>query len=323
MQEQESDLRKALYINDLQDRNETAFFRLLIDHIEELAPIIYTPTVGRLCQRFGTQFRRSRGMYFSAEDKGMMGTMVHNWPHDDVEVIVVTDGSRILGLGDLGTNGMGIPIGKLALYCAAGGLHPRKVLPVMFDCGTDNPELLNDPFYLGLQQPRLKGQDYYELFDEFMNAIQYRWPHALVQFEDFKTDHAQALLDKYRHRALCFNDDIQGTGVTTLAGLLSALRSTSSPKLQDQRIVVVGAGSAGIGVANQILDAMKREGLSEQDALERFWVLDQDGLIHRNRDPRSLMRQQRAYVRWDEEESIALEQTIEKVKPTVLLGLTG
>jgi len=173
-------VRKALYINDLQDRNETAFFRLLIDHIEELAPVIYTPTVGLLCQQFGSQFRRSRGMYFSAQDRGMMGTMVHNWPHDDVEVIVVTDGSRILGLGDLGTNGMGIPIGKLALYCAAGGIHPRKVLPVMFDCGTDNQSLLDDPYYLGLQQPRLRGQEYYDAFDEFMSAIQYRWPHALV-----------------------------------------------------------------------------------------------------------------------------------------------
>ena len=188
-------LEKHSFLADLQDRNETLYFRLLIDNLEELSPIVYTPTVGRACQKFGSIFRRARGMYFSSQDVGQCAAMVNNWPHDDVEIIVVTDGSRILGLGDLGANGMGIPIGKLALYVAAGGINPRKVLPVMLDLGTDNKALQEDPWYLGVPEPRLKGDAYYHMVDEFVHAVAQRWPHALIQFEDFSSDKAANILE--------------------------------------------------------------------------------------------------------------------------------
>lgn len=204
---------------------------------------------------------------------------VYNWPATDVHVIVVTDGSRILGLGDLGANGMGIPIGKLSLYCAAGGIAPHRVLPVVLDVGTENESLLNDPFYLGVPKRRLRGQDYHFLVDEFMDAVRFRWPNVLVQFEDFSSDVAQNLLDKYRENHLCFNDDIQGTGATTLAGLLSALRAKgeSVNTLGDQRIVIAGAGSAGIGIAQVLKEAMIEQGRSEEEAKKAFFVIDQFG----------------------------------------------
>jgi malic enzyme len=206
---------------------------------------------------------------------------VYNWPNQDVHVIVVTDGSRILGLGDLGANGMGIPIGKLSLYCAAGGIAPHRVLPVVLDVGTENEALLKDDFYLGVSKRRLRGNDYDYLVDEFMDAVRFRWPNVLVQFEDFSSDNAQKLLDKYRDKHLCFNDDIQGTGATTLAGLLSALRAKgeSVTSLGDQRIVIVGAGSAGIGIAQVLKDAMIEQGKSEEEAMKAFFVLDQHGCV--------------------------------------------
>ena len=191
MRSEESNIRKNLMLEDLHDRNETLYHRVLVDHIEEMAPLIYTPTVGQACKEFAARFRRPRGMYFTNEDRGHMAAMVYNWPHKDVRVIVVTDGSRILGLGDLGANGMGIPIGKLSLYCAAGGIAPHRVMPVVVDCGTDNTELLNDQFYLGIQEPRLQGKDYYQMIDEFMQAVRHRYPRVLVQFEDFSSDKAQ------------------------------------------------------------------------------------------------------------------------------------
>jgi malate dehydrogenase (oxaloacetate-decarboxylating)(NADP+) len=274
-------MQKNLFLQSLQNRNEVLFYRTLIDNIQELAPIVYTPVIGLVCQKFGGTFRQPRGMYFSGRDRGFMSSMVYNWPEDNVDVIVVTDGSRILGLGDLGANGMGIPIGKLALYVAAGGIHPAKVLPVMLDTGTNNEELLEDPFYLGMQHPRLQGQDFFSLVDEFMQAVKHRWPNCLVQFEvtralipvepctfslsipppfassprllqDFSSDHAAEVLEKYRDTHLCFNDDIQGTGATALAGILSAVAASGS-SLEDQRIVIVGAGSAGLGVGVNVL----------------------------------------------------------------------
>jgi len=243
---------------------------------------VYTPTVGLVCQKFGSVFRRPRGMYFSAEDRSQFGAMVHNWPSDDVEVIVVTDGSRILGLGDLGINGMGIPIGKLALYTAAGGIDPRKVLPVVLDVGTNNKQFLEDPFYLGMQHPRLTGEVFWGVVDEFMRAVRHRWPNALVQFEDFSSDHAADVLNAYRLKQLCFNDDIQGTGATVLAGALSACELVNVP-LKDQRIVILGAGSAGLGVATTLLQGMLREGISADDARSRFYILDQHGLLGSSR----------------------------------------
>ena len=238
----EDDIQKHMYLSELHDRNETLFHRVVVRHIGELAPLIYTPTVGQACLEFGHMFKRPRGMYFSADDVGQMNAMVQNWPMKDVRVVVVTDGSRILGLGDLGANGMGIPIGKLALYCAAGGIAPHRVLPVVVDVGTNNVELREDPLYLGLKRPRLTGAAYYEVVDEFVTAVLHRWPKTLIQFEDFESSVAQPLLDRYRDKILCFNDDIQGTGATVLAGVLACLRQTgkTAQDLKDQRIVLCG-----------------------------------------------------------------------------------
>lgn len=278
---EESDIKKNDILEDLHDRNETLYHRILVDHMEEMAPLIYTPTVGQACKEFGIRFTRARGMYFTEEDRGHMASMVYNWPHRDVHVIVVTDGSRILGLGDLGANGMGIPVGKLSLYCAAGGIAPHRVLPVVIDVGTDNEELLESEFYLGVQKKRMKGSEYFQLVDEFMQAVQHRWPNVLVQFEDFSSDKAQLLLNHYRNDHLCFNDDIQGTGATTLAGILGALRAKGEDinSLGDQKIVIAGAGSAGIGVAQVLLQAMIEQGRSEEDAKKCFYVVDATGYV--------------------------------------------
>ena len=304
----------------LQDRNEVLFYRCLIDYLEELAPIIIhshvshtthqqphatakqTPLASlfpsshmaceRLCgvsvwalacQTFSSIFRRPRGMYFSAADKGVMQAMIWNWPTSDVDIIVVTDGSRILGLGDLGTNSMGIPIGKLSLYTAGAGIHPGKTLPIMIDVGTNNDSLISDPMYLGLTQRRLSGPEYFEILDEFIRAVIERFPRVLVQFEDFANDKASVLLEKYRDKILCFNDDIQGTGCVVVAAVLGALRATGAEKpgdaLKEQRIVVVGAGSAGLGVASFLKFAMQKEGLTDREASERFWIIDKDGVL--------------------------------------------
>jgi malate dehydrogenase (oxaloacetate-decarboxylating)(NADP+) len=279
---EESDIKKNIILEDLHDRNETLYHRILVDYMEEMAPLIYTPTVGQACKEFGIRFRRPRGMYFTEEDRGHMASMVYNWPHKDVRVICVTDGSRILGLGDLGANGMGIPVGKLSLYCAAGGIAPHRVLPVVIDAGTDNEELLESEFYLGVPKKRIRGADYFQLVDEFMQAVRHRWPNVLVQFEDFSSDKAQLLLNYYRDDHLCFNDDIQGTGATTLAGILGALRAKGEDvtSLGDQRIVIAGAGSAGIGVAQVLLQAMVEQGRSEEEAKKCFYVVDAGGYVH-------------------------------------------
>jgi malic enzyme len=286
-----------------------------------LAPVVYTPTVGLVCQKFGSMFRRPRGMFFSSEDRSQFGAMVHNWPCDDVEVIVVTDGSRILGLGDLGVNGMGIPIGKLALYTAAGGIDPRKVLPVMLDTGTNNKEFLEDPFYLGMQHPRLQGEAFWSMIDEFLRAVRHRWPKALVQFEDFSSDHAADVLNAYRLKQLCFNDDIQGTGATVLAGALSACARVGTP-LKDQRIVILGAGSAGLGVATTLLQGMLREGLNADEAKNRFYILDQHGLLGTSRIS-SLNSGQKYFARNDLQDKTNLVDVIKQVKPTMLMGLSA
>lgn len=302
---EESTIKKNILLEDLHDRNETLYHRILVEEMEEMAPLIYTPTVGQACVEFAdrydlqknqqkvqvnvshlfslpcffSRYRRPRGMFFSEEDRGQMAAMVYNWPYKDVHVIVVTDGSRILGLGDLGANGMGIPIGKLSLYCAAGGIAPHRVLPVVLDVGTDNEKLLQDKFYLGVPKKRLRGAPYFHLVDEFMESVRFRWPNVLVQFEDFSSDVAQILLDKYRDRHLCFNDDIQGTGATALAGILSALRVRGEDvqSLGQQRILIAGAGSAGIGIAQVLKDAMIEQGTSEQQAKNTFFVVDQYG----------------------------------------------
>ena len=321
-----TDLEKHGFLAGLGDRNETLFYRVLVDHIEELAPLIYTPTVGQACTSFSSQYRRTRGMYLSTDDVGEMGPIMHNWPYDDVQIVVVTDGSRILGLGDLGVNGMGIPIGKLSLYVAAGGIDPRRTLPIMLDAGTDNPALLKDPYYLGKQHKRLRGQAYFDMVHEMMESVYARWPGALVQFEDFASDHAQTLLDRYRHRHLCFNDDIQGTGATTLAGLMCSLRHVDPAQqpaaLGEQRIVVVGAGSAGLGVASAVMKGMVQEGLTEEQAAARFYVLDADGLLGKDRDPDTVPPAAKPFLRADLPTQ-GLASVVDSVKPTILLGLTG
>jgi len=322
-----NDLRKNMLLSSLQDRNETLFYKILIDNIKDMAPIIYTPTVGKTCQQFGQLYRRARGMYFSTADRGHMSSMVYNWPENNVDVIVVTDGSRILGLGDLGVHGMGIPIGKLALYTAAGGIHPARCLPVMIDAGTNNPNLLADPLYLGLQHPRITGTDYFTLLDEFLHAVRHRWPNVLVQFEDFETSNALPLLQKYRDEHLCFNDDIQGTGAVVLSGVMSALRvqgKNPEKELVNQRIVCVGAGSAGIGVIQGILMGMRQSaGITEEKARKCFWLLDKDGLLGRVRE--SLSDAQLPFARLEDDfpDKMTLVDVVKKVKPTILLGLSG
>lgn len=323
IRQEDSDIRKNIILEDLHDRNETLYHRVLVDHMEEMAPLIYTPTVGQACKEFGMRFRRPRGMYFTEADRGHMAAMVYNWPHKDVHVICVTDGSRILGLGDLGANGMGIPIGKLSLYCAAGGIAPHRVLPVVIDVGTDNEELLEDDFYLGVQKKRVKGAEYYQLVDEFMQAVRHRWPNVLVQFEDFSSDKAQILLNHYRHDHLCFNDDIQGTGATTLAGVLGALRAKGEDvnDLGKQRIVIAGAGSAGIGVAQVLMQAMIAQGRTPEEAKACFFVVDATGLLGvENHD--NLSPEQRDFTR-EEDGGMPLDEVVKKYKPTMLLGMTG
>ncbi|XP_077223580.1 NAD-dependent malic enzyme 59 kDa isoform, mitochondrial-like [Tasmannia lanceolata] len=325
-------LAKWRILNRLHDRNETLYYRVLIDSIKDFAPIIYTPTVGLVCQNYGGLFRRPRGMYFSAKDKGEMMSMIYNWPAQQVDMIVLTDGSRILGLGDLGVQGIGIPIGKLDIYVAAAGINPQRILPVMLDVGTNNQKLLEDSLYLGLRQPRLEGDEYLSIIDEFMEAVFTRWPKAIVQFEDFQMKWAFETLQRYRKRFCMFNDDIQGTAGVALAGLLGAVRAQGRP-LTDfikQKIVVVGAGSAGIGVLNMARQfASKMMGNPEtMTANNQFWLLDKFGLITKERkdlDPAAAPFA-RGFGPGEIEglgEGAGLIEVIKKVKPHVLLGLSG
>src|SRR5690606_13509852 len=263
-------LERYIYMTGLLDRGETLFYRTLIDHISELMPIIYTPTVGEACQRWGEIFRRQRGLYVTAQDRGRVREVLSNWPEADVEVVVATDGERILGLGDLGAQGMGIPIGKLALYSACAGIHPAHCLPVTIDVGTENIELRQSPSYPGLDQPRQRGEAYDALVTEFAEAVAEVFPRALLQWEDFATDNAFRVLAAHRHRVRSFNDDIQGTAGVTLAGLHAAARATART-LSDQRILFFGAGSAATGIGELVVTAMMAEGMPEAEARRRCW----------------------------------------------------
>ncbi|CAI0471919.1 unnamed protein product [Linum tenue] len=322
-------LAKWRILNRLHDRNETLYYRVLIDNIKDFAPVIYTPTVGLVCQNYSGLFRRPRGMYFSAKDKGEMMSMIYNWPAHQVDMIVITDGSRILGLGDLGVQGIGIPIGKLDMYVAAAGINPQRVLPIMLDVGTNNKKLLEDPLYLGLRQPRLEGAEYLAIVDEFMEAVHTRWPKAIVQFEDFQAKWAFETLERYRGRFCMFNDDVQGTAGVALAGLLGTVRAQGRPlsDFSNQKIVVVGAGSAGLGVLKMAVQAVSRmSGNNETSAKKQFFVLDKDGLItkaRKNLDPAAApFAKELADVEGLREGSSLIE-VVKTLKPHVLLGLSG
>ena len=278
LEKEPDDKKKALYLLDLQNMNETLFYNILVNNIETIAPLIYTPTVGEVCQQYGFQFRRARGMFFSTKDRGFFSSMVYNWPHDDVRVIVVTDGSRILGLGDLGAHGMGIPIGKLAIYCAAGGIAPHRILPVTIDAGTNNEDLLNDPDYLGVRHRRLEGEEYFKMIDEFVQAAFIRWPNTIIQFEDFENRKANLLLEQYRSKFRVFNDDIQGTGAATLSALMTGSLQVGT-NITNMTIVCVGTGSAGIGVCEHLVKGMIHEGMSRDESMSRFTLCSIHGAM--------------------------------------------
>jgi len=314
-----SDLDKFVNLNALHDRNETLFFRVVMDHPDEMMPLIYTPTVGLACQRFAHIFQRPRGMWVSAADRGRVAAVLRNWPTRDVKIIVVSDGERILGLGDLGANGMGIPVGKLSLYTACAGIHPAATLPVMLDVGTNNAAFLNDPLYIGLKQPRLRGPDYDALVEEFMNASQEVFPGVVVQFEDFANLNAFRLLHTWRERMCCFNDDIQGTASVALAGLYSALRVTRG-KLSGQRLLFLGAGEAATGICDLAVAAMASEGLNEVEARQRCWLVDSKGLVVKSRT--DLGEHKRPYAH-DHPQLPDFPSAVRVLKPTAIVGVAA
>ncbi|MFK7794676.1 MAG: NAD-dependent malic enzyme [Gammaproteobacteria bacterium] len=312
------DIERYVFLKSLQGRNERLFYQLVMNNIEEVMPLIYTPTVGQACKEFGRLFRRPRGMYLSLEEKGHIKDVMENWPYKDIRVIVMTDGERILGLGDLGANGMGISIGKLALYVACAGIHPSQCLPVMLDVGTNNEEYLKDDLYLGLHQKRATGDEYYEFVDEAIHAAKQLFPKVLIQFEDFLTPRAYTLINKYKNKTLCFNDDIQGTAGVALAGVYASTR-ISNISFSDLRILFLGAGSAATGIADLICYALQKEGLSEQQARERLRFVDQEGLLVKGRS--NLKEHNLPYLQ--NESSRSFSETIEYFKPHVLIGATG
>ncbi|MEU9268458.1 NAD-dependent malic enzyme [Streptomyces sp. NPDC048251] len=312
-------LNRHIYLRQLQDTNEVLFHRLVTRHLEEMLPVVYTPTVGEACRRFSEIYRRPRGLFLSYEDRHRFRDILRNRPHKDVDVIVVTDGQRILGLGDQGVGGMGIPIGKLSLYTAIGGIHPARTLPILLDAGTDNEELLDNPHYLGRRERRVTGTEYDELVEALVAAVEAEMPGTLLQWEDFATAQARRILTRYQDRLLTFNDDIQGTAAVALGALTTAVRVTRT-RLTDQRIVILGAGSAAVGVADMIRSALVDDGMPQADAASRFWFVDVDGLLTGSRD--GLTDEQRVYARDDEQESYSLAEVVDRVEPTVLIGLS-
>ena len=317
-------LERYIGLAALQDRNEHLFYRVLADHLEQFLPVVYTPTVGLACQQYSRIFRRARGLWITPEHKGRMGEVLTNNPYEDVRLIVVTDNERILGLGDQGAGGMGIPVGKLALYVAAAGIHPTQTLPISLDVGTDNQELLNDDLYIGWRHPRLRGEAYDAVVDEFVRAVKQRFPKALLQWEDFKQWNAFRLLERYRKELPSFNDDIQGTAAVAVAGVFAAARAAGRP-LRDERVVIAGAGAAGVGIARLVRRALARESVTADALLGAVALLDSKGLVVAAQD------EYRRDLAWPAELASArglrvgssLLEVVSALKPTVLVGVSG
>ncbi|MDK2373428.1 NAD-dependent malic enzyme [Serratia fonticola] len=327
-QDFKNDNDKHIYLRNIQDTNETLFYRLLDSHLSEMMPIIYTPTVGEACEHFSDIYRRARGLFISYPNRDRIDDMLQNATKQNVKVIVVTDGERILGLGDQGIGGMGIPIGKLSLYTACGGISPAYTLPVVLDVGTNNPQRLNDPLYMGWRHPRISGDEYHAFVEEFIQAVKRRWPNVLLQFEDFAQNNATPLLNRYRDELCCFNDDIQGTAAVTLGSLIAASRAAGS-QLRDQTVAFLGAGSAGCGIAEQIIAQMKSEGLSEEEARSRVFMVDRFGLLT-DKLPNlldfqsKLVQKSASLQQWQvESDAISLLEVVRNAKPTVLIGVSG
>ncbi|HAS8472187.1 NAD-dependent malic enzyme [Vibrio vulnificus] len=324
----ESDMDKHIYLRNIQDTNETLFYRLVQNHITEMMPIIYTPTVGAACENFSNIYRRGRGLFVSYANRDRIDDILNNASNHNVKVIVVTDGERILGLGDQGIGGMGIPIGKLSLYTACGGISPAYTLPIVLDVGTNNPQRLADPMYMGWRHPRITGADYDAFVEEFIQAVQRRWPDALIQFEDFAQKNAMPLLERYKNRICCFNDDIQGTAAVTVGSLMAACQAAGS-KLSEQRITFLGAGSAGCGIAEAIIAQMVSEGISDKQARSQVFMVDRWGLLQEGM-PNLLDFQQRLVqkhtvtAKWETEANgFSLLDVVKNAKPSVLIGVSG
>jgi malate dehydrogenase (oxaloacetate-decarboxylating) len=324
-----TELERFLFLRGVQDRNETLFYRLLQDHLAEMLPMIYTPEVGEVCQLYSHIYHRARGLFISYPHRHDMDAMLENRPYRQVDVIVVTDGERILGLGDQGVGGAGIPVGKLALYTLCGGVSPARTLPIVLDVGTNNPERLADPHYLGWRHERIRGADYDNFVEDFVKAVETQLPGVLLQWEDFAQDNARRLLDRYRDRLCSFNDDIQGTAAAALAALMAGARATRRP-LSAQQTVIVGAGSAGTGIADLLVTALLQEGLSETEALSRLWLVDRNGLLHTGmhdlRPAQQRFRQpldRLAGWRRDPAGDIPLAEVVRQVRPTALIGVSG
>ncbi len=316
-----NDLERYLYLVALQDRNETLFYRVVMNNIEEIMPLIYTPTVGKACQEFQHIFRQSRGLYISTHDRGRVRELLLNWPHADARMIVVTDGERILGLGDLGADGMGIPIGKLALYTACAGIHPTHCIPVMLDVGTNNESLLNDPLYNGIERKRVRGAEYDDLFAEFIAAANEVFPGIVIQLEDFGNSNAFRLLADYRNDNCLFDDDIQGTGAVTVAGIISAMRITGG-ELAKQKLLFLGAGEAGVGTADIFTAALVRAGVSPDAAREHCWLFDSQGLVVTGRSQSKLAPHKEPYAH-EHAPVTNFVDAIEALQPTAIIGLSG
>jgi malate dehydrogenase (oxaloacetate-decarboxylating)(NADP+) len=315
-----TDLEKYLYLAGLHNRNENLFYRVLIDNMQELMPVIYTPTVGQACQEYSSIFSEPRGIFITKNDRGRVKNILKNWPQKNIRVIVVTDGERILGLGDLGANGMGIPIGKLSLYTACAGIDPKFCLPVTIDVGTNNRELLRAADYIGLPEERLRGREYDLLINEFMAAATNLFPGVMIQMEDFGNVNAFRLLEKYRDKYCMFNDDIQGTASVALAGLYSALRITGGKLLAKQRLLFLGAGEAAIGIGDLVSSAMTEEGISLAEAHRNCWFVDSKGLVVKNRS--DLAKHKRPYAH-DFPFCKDLLTAVESIKPTAIIGVSG